>query len=343
MGARALAPMGHVRMMAAAQPFLSGAISKTVNLPETATVEEIEDIYLQSWKLGLKATAVYRDNCKVGQPLSDGKSRVLEEGPGPRRRRRPSRRDRGRSRSRRLPPDPQAPAEVAPSRTTSFTVGGAEGYMTSGAHDDGELGEVFLKLGKQGSTLAGVMDAFSIAVRSACSTASRWRPTSRSSPTCPSSPPASPTTRRPDGEVDHGLHLPPPGPGLPRLRGPRQALGIYSAEERQRYLETGSYEPRRGGRQRRRSHRRPVDAPSVEPVETTDVELVETAAEHRGDRRPGSRSQAPAKEAHTSAELLEKITGTAVDSPLCMTCGTKMRPAGSCYVCEGCGSTSGCS
>src|SRR4029079_1401171 len=74
MGARALAPMGHVRMMAAAQPFLSGAISKTVNLPETATVEEIEDIYLQSWKLGLKATAVYRDNCKVGQPLSDGKA-----------------------------------------------------------------------------------------------------------------------------------------------------------------------------------------------------------------------------------------------------------------------------
>src|SRR5207342_3358583 len=74
MGARALAPMGHVRMMSAAQPLLSGAISKTVNLPETATVEEIEDIYLQSWKLGLKATAVYRDNCKVGQPLADGKS-----------------------------------------------------------------------------------------------------------------------------------------------------------------------------------------------------------------------------------------------------------------------------
>ena len=74
MGARALKPMGHVRMMAACQPFLSGAISKTVNLPEAATVEEIEDIYLQSWKLGLKATAVYRDNCKVGQPLSDGKS-----------------------------------------------------------------------------------------------------------------------------------------------------------------------------------------------------------------------------------------------------------------------------
>ena len=81
MGARALKPMGHVRMMAAAQPFLSGAISKTVNLPETATVEEIEDIYLQSWKLGLKATAVYRDNCKVGQPLSDGKSERKKDQP----------------------------------------------------------------------------------------------------------------------------------------------------------------------------------------------------------------------------------------------------------------------
>ena len=75
MGERSIAPMGHVRMMAAAQPFLSGAISKTVNLPEDATVEEIEDVYLQGWKLGLKALAVYRDNCKVGQPLSDAKAK----------------------------------------------------------------------------------------------------------------------------------------------------------------------------------------------------------------------------------------------------------------------------
>ena len=74
MGERAIAPMGHVRMMAAVQPFLSGAISKTVNMPETATVEEIEDVYFQGWKLGLKALAVYRDNCKVGQPLSDAKA-----------------------------------------------------------------------------------------------------------------------------------------------------------------------------------------------------------------------------------------------------------------------------
>src|SRR5690606_32373257 len=165
MGERTVKPMGHVRMMTAAQPFLSGAISKTVNLPESATVEEIEEIYLQSWKLGLKATAIYRDNCKVGQPLSSGKgdnkgtdanAPVASAGAGEAAEKvvekivyRPTR--------KRLP-------KSRVSRTTSFTVGGAEGYMTSGAHEDGELGEVFLKLGKQGSTLAGVMDAFSIAV-----------------------------------------------------------------------------------------------------------------------------------------------------------------------------------
>jgi ribonucleoside-diphosphate reductase alpha chain len=118
----------------------------------------------------------------------------------------------------------------------------------------------------------------------------------------------------------------------------RQGLGIYSAEERQRYLETGSYElPTDVGNAAEviGDLSAPVDA---EPVE---AELVETKAEHEviDDLAP---KPAP-KEAHTSAELLEKITGTAVDSPLCMTCGTKMRPAGSCYVCEGCGSTSGCS
>src|SRR5205085_4595918 len=82
MGERSISPMGHVRMMAAAQPFLSGAISKTVNMPESATVEEVEDIYFQSWKLGLKATAIYRDNCKVGQPLADGKSESAKKDQG---------------------------------------------------------------------------------------------------------------------------------------------------------------------------------------------------------------------------------------------------------------------
>src|SRR3712207_6365231 len=139
-------------MMAAVQPFISGAISKTVNMPETATVEEVENIYFQGWKMGLKALAIYRDNCKVGQPLSDAKAKkadakVEETAPAalahPVRKRLPKKRT---------------------SVTTSFSVAGAEGYMTAGMYEDGSLGEVFLKLGKQGSTLAGVMDAFSIGI-----------------------------------------------------------------------------------------------------------------------------------------------------------------------------------
>jgi ribonucleoside-diphosphate reductase alpha chain len=316
MGARALAPMGHVRMMAACQPFLSGAISKTVNLPETATVEEVEDIFLQSWKLGLKATAIYRDNAKVGQPLADAKAKGSDKAVEAKSERiveyRPTR--------KRLP-------KSRPSQTTSFTVGGAEGYMTSGSYPDDGLGEVFLKLGKQGSTLAGVMDAFSIAVSIGLQygvpletyvskfTNLRFDPAGLTD---------DPDVRMAQSIMDYIFR---------RLAldympfEQRSALGIYTAEERQRQLETGSYEA-------------PVEevdqgslgnGTEVESAESRSVESVQSAAK-----------PAP-KGAHTSAELMEAITGTAVDSPLCFTCGTKMRPAGSCFVCEGCGSTSGCS
>jgi ribonucleoside-diphosphate reductase alpha chain len=329
MGARSLKPMGHVRMMAACQPFLSGAISKTVNLPETATVEEIEDVYMQSWKLGLKATAVYRDNCKVGQPLADGKSDQAK-------------RDQGQHVAgddvveatkviekvvyapvrKRLP-------KSRVSRTTSFTVGGAEGYMTSGAHEDGSLGEVFLKLGKQGSTLAGVMDAFSIATSIGLQygvpletyvskfTNLRFEPAGLTD---------DPDVRMAQSLMDYVWRR----LALDYLTfEDRAALGIYSADERQRHLETGSYEPLV---EETGSASELVEAPSS-PVtsEVVEADIVEASVK-----------PAPV-EAKTTAELFEKLTGTAVDSPLCMTCGTKMRPAGSCYVCEGCGSTSGCS
>jgi len=325
MGARALKPMGHVLMMAACQPFLSGAISKTVNLPETATVEEIEDIYLQSWKLGLKATAVYRDNCKVGQPLADGGGKAKKDAA-----------DKA---------DAAAAAQVvekvvekvvyAPtrkrlpksrvSRTTSFTVGGAEGYMTSGAHEDGTLGEVFLKLGKQGSTLAGVMDAFSIATSIGLQygvpletfvskfTNLRFEPAGLTDDA---------DVRMAQSIMDYIFRR----LALDYLSfEDRAALGIYSADERQRYLETGSYDlvEETGG--------------AAELIATPEVEEVEVVAE------VPAAPVAETKTARTTAELLEQISGMAVDSPLCFTCGTKMRPAGSCYVCEGCGSTSGCS
>ena len=336
MGARALKPMGHVRMMAAAQPFLSGAISKTVNLPEAATVEEIEDIYLQSWKLGLKATAIYRDNCKVGQPLSDGKGDNKGDS-----RPTPTRPSRSRPRSSRRSSTPRSASgcpKSRASRTTSFTVGGAEGYMTSGAHDDGELGEIFLKLGKQGSTLAGVMDAFSIAVSIGLQygvpletyvskfTNLRFEPAGLTD---------DPDVRMAQSIMDYIFR--------------RLALDYLAFEDRvdaRHLLRRGAPAPprdrllRAGRRSARPSPSRPT--PPVDAVVGDRRGRVAPVDEPRRlESRP--RRQARPKEAHTTAELMEKITGTAVDSPLCFTCGTKMRPAGSCYVCEGCGSTSGCS
>jgi len=148
MGAQPIHYMGHVRMMAAAQPFISGAISKTVNMPEEASVEEVEQLFIESWKLGLKAVAIYRDNCKVAQPLSADKKQAAHV-PEPSELAHPVR--------KRLPMS-------RPSTTTSFQVGDAEGYITAGSYPDDGLGEIFLKTSKQGSTLAGVMDAFAIAV-----------------------------------------------------------------------------------------------------------------------------------------------------------------------------------
>ncbi|MCW2529333.1 MAG: ribonucleoside-diphosphate reductase, adenosylcobalamin-dependent, partial [Pseudonocardiales bacterium] len=225
---RAIRAMGHVRMMAATQPFLSGAISKTVNLPETATVEDIADVYFQGWKLGLKALAVYRDNCKVGQPLSAGKQAksdtVAEAAPVVEYR--PTR--------KRLP-------KSRPSRTVSFAVGGAEGYLTGGSYLDGGLGEVFLKLGKQGSTLAGVMDAFSIAVSIGLQygvpletyvekfTNLRFEPAGMTD---------DPDIRMAQSMMDYIFRR----LALDDLTfETRAALGIYTADERARQLETGSY------------------------------------------------------------------------------------------------------
>jgi ribonucleoside-diphosphate reductase alpha chain len=145
MGDRAIHYMGHVRMMAAAQPFISGAISKTVNMPEDVSVEDVEQMFVEGWRLGLKALAIYRDNCKVAQPLSaDRKQKdVVAAGGGPVRRRLPS---------------------IRPARTFSFTVGDADGYITAGEYPEDGIGEIFLKVAKQGSTLAGIMDAFAISV-----------------------------------------------------------------------------------------------------------------------------------------------------------------------------------
>ena len=322
MGERSIKPMGHVRMMAAVQPFLSGAISKTVNLPETATVEEIADVYLQGWKLGLKALAVYRDNCKVGQPLSDGKKKEepkAEEAP------KPEVRVEYRPRRQRLP-------KTRTSRTTSFTVGGAEGYLTSSQYDDGRLGELFLKLGKQGSTLAGVMDAFSIAISIALQygvpletyvqkfTNLKFEPAGMTD---------DPDLRMAQSIIDYVFKR----LALDYLSFDERAeLGIYTAAERARYVETGSYISEEDEAQM-------IESESLKNDAVDDMRFDES-----GPNQPTLIAAAPdTSGAHTTAELMEMFSGVSVDAPLCFTCGTKMRPSGSCYVCEGCGSTSGCS
>ncbi|WP_168581723.1 vitamin B12-dependent ribonucleotide reductase [Gephyromycinifex aptenodytis] len=331
MGTRAISPLGHVRMMAACQPFLSGAISKTVNLPESATVEDIADVYLQGWKMGLKALAVYRDNCKVGQPLSSEASHKASTTPKvekvveyrPVRKRLPKRRN---------------------SVTTSFTVGGAEGYLTASSYPDDGLGEIFLKFGKQGSTLAGLMDAFSLAVSVALQygvpletyvdkfTNLRFEPAGLTD---------DPDVRMAQSIMDYVFRR----LALDYLDfETRSFMGIHSADERARQLETGSYAPA-------------TDEGSDDAYEEELENYSQTAAPKNS--RPTAVEQArrmdvtsgagvaAAREAgpavHSSAELIEKFQGKAADAPMCMTCGTKMRPAGSCYVCEGCGSTSGCS
>jgi ribonucleoside-diphosphate reductase alpha chain len=313
LGARSIAPMGHVRMMAACQPFLSGAISKTVNLPEDATVEEVEEVYFQAWKMGVKALAVYRDNCKVGQPLSDGKAKKKD-----------------------APVDQQVIASPVrkrlpksrPATTTSFSVGGAEGYMTAGAYADGALGEVFLKLGKQGSTLAGVMDAFSIAVSIGLQygvpletfvekfTNLRFEPAGMTDDA---------DIRMAQSMMDYIFR---------RLAldympfDQRSAMGLYTAAERQAALDNGGeYAPVS-----------PVSGASsdtpkaVAPVATPAVVKTEVKIE-----------AAPlAQTIGSSSDLLDSM-GIKSDAPLCMTCGVKMRMSGACFVCEGCGNTSGCS
>ncbi|SCG71120.1 vitamin B12-dependent ribonucleotide reductase [Micromonospora coxensis] len=331
MGERSIAPMGHVRMMAAVQPFISGAISKTVNMPEQATVEDVEKIYFEGWKLGLKALAIYRDNCKVGQPLSvakPNKAATSVEAPAEAEKvvekvveYRPVR--------KRLP-------KKRPSQTVSFSVGGAEGYLTASSYPDDGLGEVFLKMSKQGSTLAGVMDAFSVAISIGLQygvpletyvskfTNMRFEPAGMTD---------DPDVRMAASVMDYifrrlALDF------LPYER--RAELGIFTAKERAAQLraeaeaEAGTVS---GADLTAMASSAPVETPEPKtgPVAQPAQEVADVAAVK------------PAPAVGSSTELLEAVIGKAADAPLCFTCGTKMRPAGSCYVCEGCGSTSGCS
>jgi ribonucleoside-diphosphate reductase alpha chain len=297
MGAQPIHYMGHVRMMAAAQPFISGAISKTVNMPEQATVEEVEQLFIESWKLGLKAVAIYRDNCKVAQPLSADKKRSAAE-PAP---------------GELSPPVRKRLPQTRPSITTKFEIADAEGYLTASRYPDDGIGEIFLKTSKQGSTLAGITDAFSIAVSIGLQYGvpletyiskfinMKFEPSGMTN---------DPDIRFASSIVDYVFRR----LALDHLDGDvRDGLGVRSIDERK-----AEAQQKMGDQTSAPATPAPAPAPSAS-------------------------APSAAGPAAQPIELSDKPTAKALDAPLCYSCGSKMQPAGSCYVCSTCGSTSGCS
>jgi ribonucleoside-diphosphate reductase alpha chain len=292
MGQNPIHYMGHVNMMAAVQPFISGAISKTVNMPETVTVEEVENLFLEGWKLGLKALAIYRDNCKVAQPLSADKKKKAD----------PAVIATGQPQRKRLP-------KSRPGRTVSFRVADTEGYMTAGEYPDDGLGEIFLKVSKQGSTLSGIMDAFAISLSLGLQYGvpleayvqkfmnMRFEPAGMTD---------DPDVRLAMSIVDYVFRR----LALDYLDEPtRRRLGIMTSEERRDLV--------KGDNGNGNGHGEPAAAASPAPT----IQITRPSEPPVGD----------------AGEV--RYT----DAPLCYNCGNQMRPAGSCFVCESCGSTSGCS
>ncbi len=336
MGDNTIHYLGHVRMMGAAQPFISGAISKTVNLPEDVTVEDVEQLHIDAWRLGIKAVAIYRDNCKVAQPLSTTKKEsdddeVTVEVPAGSDAESHAREltakiaqleaalttEKARSSETLLV---GAVRERLPRRrnssTFSFRVADCEGYVTVGEYEDGRPGEVFMKVSKQGSTLAGIMDAFSISTSLGLqhgvplSTYVRKYANMRFEPAGITD---DPDLRIATSLVDYIFrrlavdYLP---------MEERAELGILSTAERMQ-----------------------PTLPGVEEMATPSAGLVDTDAV----------ADAVAEASTTTAEAAPAATDGPIvraeqrDAPYCYQCGNAMQRAGSCYVCSSCGTTSGCS
>ncbi len=328
MGDNTIHYMGHVRMMGAVQPFISGAISKTVNMPEDATIEDVEQLHLEAWKLGVKAVAIYRDNCKVGQPLStmkkDGEKQdndapaaaaaddanLLMEIAQLKKELATARSNEGQSIlvgavRERLP-------RRRVSTTFSFRVADCEGYVTVGEYEDGRPGEVFIKVSKQGSTLAGIMDAFSIAVSLGLQ----------------HGVPLSTYVRKyanmkfePSGMTDDAdLRI---ATSLVDYIFRRLALDYLSPTERE---DIGVLS-------------------TAERIQPTLPDIAEQATPTKGiessatlfESKPIEVTAKPTTEATTLARAPQQ------DAPMCYSCGNSMQRAGSCYVCSSCGATSGCS
>jgi len=329
---------GHVKMMAAVQPFISGAISKTVNMPEEATVEEVEQLHLDAWRLGVKAIAIYRDNCKVGQPLSMTKKEDAKDQPPTlfsAAVESPEAATRVIEKVIKVPVREKLPRNRV-SRTFEFRVADCKGFVTVGEYADGRPGEVFLKVSKQGSTLAGLMDAFSISVSYGLQygvplrhfveafTNTRFEPAGITDDA---------ELRIASSILDYIFRR----MAVDYLRHEERAeLGILTTGERTQPTLPGVEETVIETRQ---GHDVPADPPSLDsssPLLTSgdapkEPSLLERAGVTGDERRP-----------HESAAVRPKPVSNS-DAPYCMQCGVQMQRAGSCHACPSCGSTSGCS
>ena len=300
---------GHIRMMGAVQPFISGAISKTVNMPEDVSVEEVEKIHIEAWQLGIKAVAIYRDNCKVAQPLSASKKdddeidpvagatevieRVVEKIV--------------------YQPIRQKLPRTRVSRTFEFRVADCKGFVTVGEYEDGRPGEIFVRVSKQGSTLAGIMDAFAISVSHGLQygvplrsfieafTGMRFEPAGMTD---------DPDIRIANSLMDYLFRR----MAIEYLSPEERAeLNILTTSERMQPTLPGVDE----GIETRQGSEMPVDPPSIESVTTLLTE--------------------------TQTTMVREVKTTNHDAPMCMQCGVTMQRAGSCHACPSCGTTSGCS
>jgi ribonucleoside-diphosphate reductase alpha chain len=306
MGDNSIHYLGHVKMMAAVQPFISGAISKTVNMPEEATVEEVEQLHLDSWKMGLKAVAIYRDNCKVAQPLSMAKKdEDKKDAPAEATASTDKFVVRGAVR-RRLP-------RRRASKTYKFQIADLDGYFTVGEYEDGTPGELFVSISKQGSTLSGLMDSFAISVSHGLQYGvplKSYVKTLRGTTFAPTGITDDPDIRTASSITDYIVR--------------RLALDYLSFDDR---LELGlaSFD----------------DMPSAESQTT----LLDLAAEEPVKQPVAAADPAPVEAVTTASvnESAKKLPAVDSTAPLCYNCGNQTQRSGSCYVCSSCGSTTGCS
>jgi len=314
---------GHVRMMGAVQPFLSGAISKTVNMPEEASVEDIEALHMLSWELGLKAVAIYRDNCKVGQPLSTAKKDTSADDAAA---------DAATATIEKIverviaKPVRQKLPRSRRGRTFEFRVADCKGFATIGEYEDGRPGEVFLTVSKQGSTLSGIMDAFAKSISYGLQYGVPMRAFVEAFVNMrfePAGMTDDPDIRFAASIMDYLFR---------RLAleymtyEEREELGIFSIDER--------LQPTLPG----------VEESSFQSVTGSDViadpKSIPSVDELVTQMEMGIAPPAPISD--ISAEMSRPEVKHS-DAPMCMQCGVQMVRAGSCHACPSCGNTSGCS